>query len=57
VTLLPSHYYPCLYKTWCGILVDHVIAQSLYDLDVEKNVMTFFCYGNTSKIVMTFFCL
>jgi hypothetical protein len=44
VTLLLSHYYPCLYKTGSGILVDYVIAQSLYDLDDEKNVMTFFCY-------------
>jgi hypothetical protein len=41
---LSSHYYLCLYKTWSGILVDYVIAQSLYDLDDEKNVMTFFCY-------------
>jgi hypothetical protein len=36
VTLLPSNYYPCLYKTRSGILVDYVIAQSLYDLDDEK---------------------
>jgi hypothetical protein len=44
VTPLPSHYYPCLYKTWSGILVGYMIAQSLYDLDDEKNVMNFFCY-------------
>jgi hypothetical protein len=31
MTPLLSHYYPCLYKTWSGILVDYVIAQSLYD--------------------------
>jgi hypothetical protein len=29
------HYYPFLYKTWSGILVDYVTAQS-YDLDDEK---------------------
>jgi hypothetical protein len=46
VTPLPSHYYSCLYQIWSGILVDYVIAQSLYDLDVEKKVMTFFCYEN-----------
>jgi hypothetical protein len=52
VTPLPPHYYPCLYKTRSGILVDYMIAQSLYD---EKNVMTFFCYENTLKNAMTFF--
>jgi hypothetical protein len=49
VTPLPSHYYPCLYKTWNGILVDYVIAQSLYDLDDEKDVMSFFCYEKYIK--------
>jgi hypothetical protein len=27
---------PCLYKTGNDILVDYVIAESLYDLDDEK---------------------
>jgi hypothetical protein len=49
VTPLSSHYYPCLYKTWSDILVDCMIAQSLYDLDDEKNVMTFFCYEKYFK--------
>jgi hypothetical protein len=42
--LSPHYYHDCsLYKTWSSILVDYVIAQSLYDLD-ENNAMTFFCY-------------
>jgi hypothetical protein len=49
VTPLSLHYYPCLYKTWRCILVDYVIAQSLYDLDDGKNVMAFFCYEKYFK--------
>jgi hypothetical protein len=41
VTSLPSYYYhDCSLYKWSSILVDFVIAKSLYDVD-EENVMTF----------------